>query len=80
MIYQKFAFYDSFVCFYSSISTSFRLGNRNDSFDHPVELSKVILHPLYINMGLMKNFVKTRDKEGEDFKHRRNILLQLSEA
>lgn len=45
-----------------------------------VEPGKITLPPLHINLGLMKNFVKTLDKNVHGFKHLWELFLKLSET
>ena len=40
----------------------------------------VYLSHLHIKLGVMKNFVKTHDREGHAFAYLRNKFLKLSEA
>ncbi|KAF2367791.1 hypothetical protein FHG87_001460 [Trinorchestia longiramus] len=42
-------------------------GSYNVVFHPLVELSKILLPPLNIKLGLMKNFVKALDREGGGF-------------
>ena len=36
-----------------------------------IDRSKIILPPLHIKLGLVKNFVKSMNKDGEEFKYLR---------
>ncbi|GBL81444.1 hypothetical protein AVEN_143720-1 [Araneus ventricosus] len=45
-----------------------------------VEPGKILLHPLHIKLGLIKNFVNAMDKEGGKFNHLRGLFPHLSEA
>jgi hypothetical protein len=45
-----------------------------------VELNEVLLPPLHIKFGLMKNFVKDMVKDGQGFKHLSKMFPQVSEA
>ncbi|KAL6464577.1 hypothetical protein MHYP_G00268940 [Metynnis hypsauchen] len=45
-----------------------------------VEPAKIFLPPLHIKLGLMKNFVKAMNKEGEGFRYLRQMFQRISEA
>ena len=45
-----------------------------------VEPSKVLLPPLHIKLGLMKQFVKALNKEGKCFQYIMSQFLQFSDA
>jgi hypothetical protein len=45
-----------------------------------VNPEKVFLHPLYIKLGLMKNFVKAMDKNGVGFMYLKHTFPRLSDA
>jgi len=47
---------------------------------HPAEWHKILLPPLHIKLGLMKNFVKAMDRTGSAFKHLAEKFPRLSEA
>jgi len=49
---------------------------------HPAlaEWYKILLPPLYIKVGLMKNFVKAMDRTGSAFKYLAEKFPRLSEA
>ena len=49
-------------------------------YDPLVDPKKVLLPPLHIKLGLMKNFVKAMDREGEGFKYLTEHFPRLSEA
>ena len=55
-------------------------GYRNVINDPLVEQSKVPLSPLHIKLGLMKQFVKALNKEGQCFQYIMSHFPQLSEA
>ena len=42
--------------------------------------NKVLLPPFHIKLGLMKNFVKAMDKDGEGFAYLRSQFPKLSDA
>lgn len=45
-----------------------------------VDPKKVLLPPLHIKLGLMKNFVKALDKDGDALKYLKQIFPKLSDA
>jgi len=53
---------------------------KNIQFDALVPPEKVLLPPLHIKLGLIKQFVKALDKHGECFRYLRNTFSQLSEG
>jgi hypothetical protein len=55
-------------------------GNKNIVKKSLVDPGKVLLPPLHIKLGLMKQFVKALSKEGECFKYLGNKFPGLSEA
>lgn len=55
--------------------------NEKNVVDKPLVDSKdVLLPPLHIKLGLMKNFVKAMDQEGQAFKYLRAKFPRLSDA
>lgn len=58
----------------------FILGENNVKYVPLVKKEKVILPPLHIKLGLIKNFVKALDQEGEAFTYLKNIFPHLSDA
>lgn len=62
------------------LRSSFKPGDKNVLYSPLVDPKDVILPPLHIKLGLMKNFVKAMDKEGEGFKYLTLSFPQLSEA
>ena len=54
-------------------------GNKNVLKESLVDPRKVLLPPLHIKLGLMKQFVKALSKEGECFKYLGNKFPGLSE-
>lgn len=44
-----------------------------------VEPENIVLPPLHIKLGLMKNFVKAMDKTGEGFQYLKSIFPRLSD-
>ncbi|GBN81483.1 hypothetical protein AVEN_64785-1 [Araneus ventricosus] len=55
-------------------------GNKNVIKGSLVDPRKVLLPPLHIKLGLMKQFIKALSKEGECFKYLGNKFPGLSEA
>ena len=49
--------------------TKFIVGKKNIEYEPLVKLEKVLLPPLQIKLGLMKQFVKALDKDGDCFKY-----------
>ena len=45
-----------------------------------MDMNKVLLPPLHIKLGLMKNFVKALHKNGAAFQHLSTVFLGLSAA
>lgn len=45
-----------------------------------VEPSKILLRPLHIKIGLIKNFVKAIDRNGTGFVYLKEKLLRISDA
>ena len=59
---------------------SLKVGEKN--VEHPAlaEWHKILLPPLHIKLGLMKNFVKATDRTGSAFKYLVEKFPRLSEA
>ena len=55
-------------------------GKFNIKFEPLVDSNLVILPPLHIKLGLIKQFVKALDKEGNCFKYLRDKFPKLSDA
>ena len=55
-------------------------GEHNIKYPPLVQREKVILPPLHIKLGLMKNFVKALDKNGEAFHYLKALLPKISDA
>lgn len=60
--------------------TSLQAGSANMLHEPLVDHSKVLLPPLHIKLGLMKQYVKALDKEGECFKYLKKQFPKLSDA
>lgn len=57
-----------------------KVGEKNVHFESLVDPKKVLLPPLHIKLGLMKQFVKALPKDGETFKYLEKKFPGLSEA
>ena len=55
-------------------------GGHNIKYPPLVQREKVILPPLHIKLGLMKNFVKALDKNGEAFNYLKALFPKISDA
>ena len=60
--------------------TEFSVGRGNVEWEPLVDPRNVLMPPLHIKLGLMKQFVTTRDKESAAFKYIQDFFRQLSEA
>lgn len=60
--------------------TEFVCGKSNVKYLPLINPEDVILPPLHIKLGLMKNFVKAMDKNGEGFLYLKSIFSKLSDA
>ena len=58
----------------------FAPGSRNVIAEPLVDATKMLLPPLHIKLGLMKNFVRALNKEGEGFKYISQKFSAVSEA
>lgn len=56
------------------------IGQKNIVNTPLVEKNKILLPPLHIKLGLIKNFVKAMDKEGDGFLYLKQKFPKLSEA
>ena len=63
-----------------SVRDNFIPGNFNVQHDPLVEPGKIFLPPLHIKLGLIKNFVKAMDKQGDGFKHICELFSYKSDA
>lgn len=59
---------------------SYTPGEKNVLHEPLVDPNNVLLPPLHIKLGLMKNFVKGMDREGPGFKYLSESFPRLSEA
>ena len=55
-------------------------GAHNVKYNALVPVNKILLPPLHIKLGLIKQFVKTLDRNSETFKEIRSMFPQLSDA
>lgn len=60
--------------------TEFTVGEHNIKWEPLVDPVKVLMPPLHIKLGLMKQFVAGLDKESAAFKHLQHLFPKLSEA
>lgn len=60
--------------------TEFCVGQSNVKYEPIAVPENVLMPPLHIKLGLMKQFVKALDKNSEAFKFLRNFFPKLSEA
>ena len=90
---QGFTKFTCYLCLWDSRNTNFHYNKRNwpprSSYDiethnvkHTplVEPKKVLLPPLHIKLGLIKQFVKKLNPESDAFKHIEELFPKLSEA
>lgn len=54
------------------------MGINNVKYVALVEREHVILPPLHIKLGLVKNFIKTLDKEGQAFTYLKTVFPNLT--
>ena len=57
-----------------------KAGKKNVKYTPLVKASKILLPPLHIKLGLMKNFVKAMNQDGATFKYICNKFPVLSQA
>ncbi|XP_061419050.1 uncharacterized protein LOC133349530 [Lethenteron reissneri] len=60
--------------------TEFSVGRNNVKWEPLVDPRKVLMPPLHIKLGLMKQFVRAVDKESAAFKYLQDFFPKLSEA
>ena len=84
-----FTKYCCFLCLWDSRAVSQHYkkkdwGSRSTfvpgEYSHLVDMNKVLLPPLHIKLGLMKNFVKALHKNGPAFQHLSIVFPGLSAA
>lgn len=59
---------------------NYTIGQENVKFDPLVKKDKIILPPLHIKLGLIKNFVKALRKDGDSFHYLKSVFPNLSDA
>lgn len=62
------------------IRDDFVIGEKNIKFKALVRQEKILMPPLHIKLGLIKQFVKALDPSSEAFKYLQTIFPKLSEA
>ncbi|XP_058881104.1 peroxisomal biogenesis factor 7 isoform X1 [Acipenser ruthenus] len=60
--------------------TEFSVGRNNVKWEPLVDPRKVLMPPLHIKLGLMKQFVRALDKESAAFKYLQDFFPKLSEV
>ena len=60
--------------------STLKVGTKNVKYTPLVEASKILLPPLHIKLGLMKNFVKAMNQDGAAFKYICNKFPVISQA
>ena len=60
--------------------TEYSVGYSNIKWEPLIDATKILLPPLHINSGLIKQFVKALDKNSDAFKHSQNFFTKISEA
>ena len=60
--------------------TKFSVGKNKVKWDPLIDPSKILIPPLHIKLGLIKQFCKALDKNSEAFKYFKNLFSKLSEA
>ena len=60
--------------------TEYSVGYSNIKWDPLIYPIKILLPPLHINLGLIKQFVKALDMNSDAFKHLQNLFTKISEA
>ena len=60
--------------------TEYSVEYSNIKWDPIIDPIKILLHPLHINLGLIKQFVKALDKNSDAFKHLQNFFTKISRA
>ena len=60
--------------------TDFTTGQSNIKWKQIIDCHKILLPPLHIKLGLIKQFVKTLDQESKAFKYIQAYFPKLSEG
>ncbi|KAL6465610.1 hypothetical protein MHYP_G00257430 [Metynnis hypsauchen] len=88
-----FTKYPCFICLWDSRDTKahyhrrdwpqrteFTVGKNNVKWEPLVDPRKVLMSPLHIKLGLIKQFVRALDKESRAFNYLQDLFPKLSEA
>ena len=88
-----FTEFQCYLCFWYSRNTalhykkrnwplrnSYEIGTYNVKQQPLVDAAKILIPPLQVKLGLIKQFVKQLDTEGEAFKYIQQLFPKLSEA
>lgn len=59
--------------------TEFLMGKHNVKWEQLIDPKNVLMPPLHIKLGLMKQFVKALSNESKAFQYLKNIFPKLSE-
>lgn len=62
------------------LRSEFVVGQKNVKWEPLVEQEKILLPPLHIKLGLIKQFVKALDPTSDAMKYLQNVFPKLSEA
>ncbi|XP_062704623.1 uncharacterized protein LOC115265503 [Aedes albopictus] len=62
------------------IRAQYKIGEKNVKNDPVVNMEKILMPPLHIKLGLIKQFVKALNKDSESFKFITKLFPKLSEA
>ena len=57
---------------------NFSVGKSNIKWDRLIELIKILMPPLHIKLGLIKQFVEALDKNSDAFKYLQNSFPKIS--
>ena len=60
--------------------TNLKPGTKNVIRENLIDPKKILLPPLHIKLGMMKQFVKALDKENDSFKYLSEKFSRLSDA
>ena len=71
------AHYHRRIC---SKRTEYSVGYGNIKWDRFIDLNKILLPPLHINFGFIKQFVLALDKNSDAFKPLQNFFTKISAA
>ena len=88
-----FTKFPCYLCYWDSRGTTARyqrrispkrtklfIGKSNIKWDPLIDPSKILMSPLHIKLGLIKQFVKALDKNSDAFKYLQNCFPKISEA